>query len=118
MTMQNPQSSSRYRIMLLWSIVLLLLCSCAAHEPIIRVAENYNKGKYKRIGVLVARTGNMESWSGASPITLETDYARRVSRPWKSESEPSINVFIEDEARLVESIPNYPHFIPLGKVLS
>lgn len=115
MTMKEPQIASRYRTLLLWSIGLFLLCSCAAHERIIYVSDNYNKAKYKRIGVLVVRTGNVESWSGAPPITLETDYARRVSRPWKSESEPSINVFIENEVRLLESIPNYPHFKPLGR---
>lgn len=75
------------------------------------VSSHYDKARCKRIGILIIRMGN-EVYSGVSPITLQTNYANRHSKPQSlmGLSENFVDVYIEDEGRLKESIPNYPKY--------
>jgi hypothetical protein len=96
--------------------VLTLLTSCAIQEPISYVDTQYNKNMYKRVAILVNRMGNIK-YQFPIPITLETDYANRVPRPSDSaKGFPGLNVCIEDQNRINESIPSYPHYKPYSYI--
>jgi hypothetical protein len=55
-------------------------------------------------------------YSGVSIITPQTNYANRASRSQSttSFSEDFIDVYIDDENRLRESLPNYPEYMTEG----
>lgn len=101
--------------LLLFFLLSSLLAGCSVQKPVISVAEHYSKAKYKKVGVLVNRMGNIE-FGFPVPITLEMDYANRVPCISGYGSEiPDVNVYIEDEDRLRESIPDYPEYKPISR---
>ena len=108
----NPVFSS-----VLWiaSLASVLIVGCATLESGIVVSDNFHKDRFRRVGVLVNRMGNVESWGENTPITLQTDYSNRISKPWHSEKEPNQDVLIETDVRLREAIPNYPDYKPVGR---
>jgi hypothetical protein len=97
------------------SIVIALSCfalslfGCGSLQY--EVNPHYNKGVYKRVGLLVVRVGNQKCRLPL-PITSQTNYANRRSEPatgrWDS-SDAAFDVYIEEEARLHESLPGYPY---------
>lgn len=102
---------------ILWIAVLASfpIVGCATLESGIVVSDNFDKDRYRRVGVLVNRMGNVESWTESTPITLQTDYSNRISKPWHSSKEPNQDVLIETDVRLREVIPNYPDYKPLAR---
>jgi hypothetical protein len=101
----------------LWIAVLasVLMVGCGTLENVVVVSDNFDKARFRRVGVLVNRMGNVESWRENTPITLQTDYSNRISKPWHSEKEPNQDVLIETDVRLREAIPNYPDYKPLSR---
>lgn len=67
------------------------------------VSKDYDKRRYKRIGILINRVGNKLAYAPMRDITLKTDYSIRT---------PTLNtnVYIDDEERLHESVPTYPYY--------
>ena len=75
------------------------------------VSSHYNKLAYKRVGLLVVRVGNQAGCFGPVPITLQYNYANRLSEKpsgffVKSDTH---DVYLEEEGRLRESLPSYPY---------
>lgn len=101
----------------LWIAVLasVLIVNCAPLEGVVVVSDNFDKSRFRRVGILVNRMGNVESWIKNTPITLQTDYSNRISKPWHSEKEPNQDVLIETDVRLREAIPNYPDYKPVAR---
>ncbi|PKL38860.1 MAG: hypothetical protein CVV44_08300 [Spirochaetae bacterium HGW-Spirochaetae-1] len=77
------------------------------------IAGDFNKQHYKKIGILVVRMGN-QVYSGVSHITLQTNYANRTckSQSTMGISEDFVDVYIDDDTRIKESIPDYPRYKP------
>lgn len=98
--------------------LLLTMNGCAGFRSY-EVSKNFNKDQHRRVGLLVTRVGN-DAFSVVAPITLQTDYSRRVPKTQSTMglSEDSVDVYIEDENRLRESIPSYPKFnsAPLANI--
>jgi hypothetical protein len=87
-----------------------LVAICAGCAPSrYYIADNFAKQRLRRVGVLVNRVASRYP-GDLGRISLDTDYSRRVPRKPSSFNEEQINVYIEDDARLHESVPNYPAF--------
>ena len=95
------------KIALIIALVFSLMGCATTHKT----SSHIDKTRYKRVGVLVTRMGN-EVYSGVSPIILQTNYTNRrsVTQPYLALSEKFVDVYIEEEGRLKESIPNYPKY--------
>lgn len=93
---------------LAWSLVLLGGCASVRNYGI---NKDFDKTKYKRIGLLVFRVGNYSS-GVIAPILPETDYSNKV--PKRELSAGSLymkehkDVMMEDDAHLREAFPDYP----------
>ena len=107
---------SGLRRSLLLGLMMVLLSGCATepYEPMVYVAPDYNKARYTRVGVLINRMGNIEDNRGfIMPATLETDYSERVPIPMEyGSSATPRDVYIGDQKRIRESIPDYPDYRP------
>jgi hypothetical protein len=90
--------------------VLFVLGGCSALRTY-EVSDNFSKQHIQRVGLLVTRVGNLTAGSPA-PITLQTDYSRRTPKPQSTFgiSPDSVDVYIEDDDRIAESIPTYPKY--------
>jgi hypothetical protein len=91
------------------AIITLIVLSnglAVAKSPL---SKNFVKDKYPRIAILVCRMGGA-GYSLPSPITLKTNYANRIAKPQSAASfkADKVDVYIDDEQRLKESIPDYP----------
>jgi len=77
------------------------------------VSGDFKRQNYKKIGILVVRMGN-QVYSGVSHITLQTDYSNRVSKAQSTMgvSEDFVDVYIDNDTRIKESIPDYPKYKP------
>jgi hypothetical protein len=77
------------------------------------VGAQFDKAKYKRVGLLVARMGNQNGFPfhHMPDITRQTNYADRRGGPpslgWSSDDTDTA-VYIEEEARLRDLFPKYP----------
>lgn len=89
---------------------VIALCGCAAFKSV-EISKNYNKPAHRRVALLVARMGN-RTYSGVSVVSYATNYAARIPKAQSagSFSEDYIDVYIDDEARLKESLPQYPRY--------
>jgi hypothetical protein len=78
------------------------------------VSPNFNKTRYKTIGVLVVRVGCQDPFGVSMAMPgLETDYSNRSPKPATlgldgGIGELPVPVYIEEENRLKESFPSYP----------
>lgn len=74
------------------------------------VSKNYDKTKYRSVGILVTRMGHFIS-ANLKPISSDTDYSIRIPtykrNVWDSKCQ---DVYIESDERLHESLPDYPHY--------
>lgn len=96
-------------------IILLIIFWFAACSTLTNpyvISESFIKSNYKRVGLLVTRMGYPKL--ALSPITLNTDYSIRIPKTdiniYPYPPKEQIDVYIEDESRLRESLPNYPYF--------
>jgi hypothetical protein len=89
---------------------LVAVCACSAPSRYY-LADNFAKQRLHRVGLLVNRVASLYP-GDMGRISVDTDYARRVPRKpsYSGVSEEHINVYIEDDGRLHESVPNYPAF--------
>jgi hypothetical protein len=73
------------------------------------LSKNFEKSKYQRVAILVCRMGGA-GYDLPVPITLGTNYANRTPKPQSPASfkRNKVDVFIDDEQRLHESVPGYP----------
>jgi hypothetical protein len=96
--------------MLCCVLIFLFTSGCAGFKTY-EIAKDFNKPRHKRVGLLVARMGN-RVYSGVSVITPQTNYANRIPRSQStaSFSEDFVDVYIEDDNRLRESLPDYPDY--------
>ena len=86
-------------------LLIILLCFTLSNITLnnLFAKKKINSSLYHRIGILVNRVGNEKVYSPMPRISLKTDYS--VRKPTKSR-----NVYIDEEKRLLESIPNYPFY--------
>ena len=97
-------------------LAITMLTSCALPEPVSYVDAQYAKNIYKRAAILVNRMGNI-TYQCPVPVSLKTDYANRALRPTDyMEGIPGLDVCIEDQSRIKESIPDYPYYRPYSHI--
>jgi|LGVF01.1.fsa_nt_gb hypothetical protein len=88
----------------------LVGCSSLSHY---KISPDFEKSKYKRIGLLVCRIGNKHE-GVLAPITIETDYSNRICKRELSAGmlymKDHKDIYIDDNERLLEGFPNYPVF--------
>ncbi len=92
-------------------VFLFILSSCATTTNY-EISKNYSKEKYKRIALLVVRVGNLTHNGCPVPIILDTDYSIRTPQVGSTflQYPAKVDVYIEDEDRLRESLPAYPNY--------
>jgi hypothetical protein len=94
--------------LLLSTVFFLPLLHCAS-APAYVVSKKLSKQNYPRVGILVSRMGSLYPGDLAR-ISPGIDYARRRPRKpnyWGLDEE-KLNVLIENDQRIKESIPTYP----------
>jgi hypothetical protein len=89
---------------------LFLFSGCAVLQSS-QVSPNFDKNKFKRVGLLVCRVGSFNS-GVIAPIVLETDYSNRIPKRELSAGmlylKEHKDVYIETDSRIKESFPDYP----------
>ena len=89
---------------------LFLFSGCAVLQSS-QVSPNFDKNKFKRVGLLVCRVGSFHS-GVIAPIVLETDYSNRIPKRELSAGmlylKEHKDVYIETDSRVKESFPDYP----------
>lgn len=108
-----------FMMILIISILLLSFLSCIGPITIsqgeYKIVDNFDKLKYKKVGLLVNRMANKMPCPPAQ-ITLETDYSicipKVISTPtyYGLKYSEIIDVFIEDQNRLTSSCQFYPYY--------
>ncbi len=95
----------------LFGFFLFILSSCTT-TPTYELSKNYARDKYKRVALLVVRVGNLSRVGGPVPVALDTDYSVRTPQVGSAllQYPAKVDVYIEDEARLRESLPEYPDY--------
>jgi len=95
-----------------FSLISSCLVGCTALSHY-KISQDFEKSKYKRIGLLVCRMGNKHE-GVLAPITLKTDYSNRI---YKRELSAGMlymkdhkDIYIDDNERLLEGFPDYPVF--------
>ena len=81
-------------------IVISLLLSFSESTTLL-AKKKIDSNLYRKVGILVNRMTNKKVYSPMPRITLKTDYSIRNSTQ-------GTNVYIDDQKRLSESVPNYP----------
>lgn len=111
----NLPTDFRDRIIIHIVIFLFCLCyfpGCASLKRYER-SDDFDKSKYKRVGLLVNRMGNKHEGVMA-PITIATNYSNRIPKRELSSGmlymKEHKDVYIEDDKRLLETFSNYPCF--------
>lgn len=95
-------------------IILLFMTGCMTPPKHLDMSPNFDKTRYKTIGILVVRVGCQDPFGMSMALpTLETDYSNKSPKPASlgldgGISELPIPVYIEEENRLKESFPHYP----------
>ena len=82
---------------------MILFCICGFTKNNIGSDKQINAQNSKKVAILIIRVGNTQAFSPMTCISLKTDYAIRVPKL-------GTDVFIEDEKRLLESVPTYPKY--------
>lgn len=84
------------------SILIFISLLLSFSESITLLAKKkIDSNLYRKVGILVNRMSNKQVYSPMPRITLKTDYSTR-------EPTRGTNVYIDDQKRLSESVPNYP----------
>lgn len=114
--MKMHQSNRLFSLVTL-GVLVCILASCASNPRPYEIINNYNKQKYKRVALLVVRVGNYAHLGCPVPITLDTDYSVREPRSndgfnltYPGQYTAKVDVSIEDEDRLRQSLPTYPDY--------
>jgi len=92
-------------------VLVCILASCAPKKPY-EISTSFNKQKCQRIALLVVRVGNLSRVGRPVPVTLDTDYSVRTPQVGSTflQYPAKVDVYIEDEARLRQSLPAYPEY--------
>lgn len=106
----NGLRCCRSLLIALSGFLMFAFSGCATFRTY-EVSDNFNKQQIQRVGLLVTRMGNVTVGSPAQ-ITLETDYSLRTPKPQSTwgVTTNSVDVYIEDDDRISESIPTYPKY--------
>ncbi|HWR72073.1 MAG TPA: hypothetical protein VN604_02780 [Nitrospirota bacterium] len=93
-------------------LLVFILLSCAPKKPPYEISNNYSKQNYKRVALLVVRVGNLSRVGCPVPVTLDTDYSVRTPQVGSTflQYPAKVDVYIEDEDRLRQSLPAYPDY--------
>ena len=93
-------------------LIVLLITGCAIGPklPSVMDKKDFIKEKYRKVGLLVVRVGNVTNIDSPVPVLISTNYATRVPKASYSLGLPTAleDVYIDDEKRLHESLPTYP----------
>ncbi len=112
--MNQFSRSCRRTFILILSIFLSLFffygCSLQNRYHQYELSKTFDKTKFKRVGLLVLRMGNINE-GFLAPITTMTDYSIRTPKReiGMVTMKEWVDVYIDDDRRLTESFPNYPY---------